>query len=124
MREIAVKGRGRLVSFTTLYSAPTGFHSPLHLALVELSGGGRVVCHGGDAGGLRVGVHVAIEKVGDVYYFSSLSIRERALLFWRRTQSRSQRARAIAPAIRSALRRLTRRLGREKRTGKHDEMEE
>ena len=37
---------GEVVSFTTLHSPPEGFRSPLHIALVELEGGARFVCHG------------------------------------------------------------------------------
>ena len=84
MTPVTVPARGEVVSFTTLYSPPTGFASPLHLALVELPGGAKFFCHGAATKGLRLGSHVAIEAVDDIYYFSTLSLTERAALFWRR----------------------------------------
>ena len=84
MAPTTLPARGEVVSFTTLYSPPTGFTSPLHLALVELPGGARFFCHGTDTKGLRLGSRVAIEAVDDIYYFSTLSLAERAGLFWRR----------------------------------------
>jgi uncharacterized OB-fold protein len=84
MAPTTLPARGEVISFTTLYSAPTGFASPLHLALVELPGGAKFLCHGTDTKGLRLGARVAIEAVDDVYYFSTLSLAERAALFWRR----------------------------------------
>src|SRR4030095_8576470 len=41
MVRTSVIGAGEVVSFTTLHSPPQGFRSPLHIALVELSGGAR-----------------------------------------------------------------------------------
>jgi hypothetical protein len=84
MAPAAVPARGEVISFTTLYSPPTGFASPLHLALVQLPGGAKFFCHGTGTKGLRPGSHVAIEAVDDIYYFSTLSLTERAALFWRR----------------------------------------
>jgi hypothetical protein len=84
MTAAALPARGEVVSFTTLHSPPTGFASPLHLALVELPGGAKFFCHGTETKGLRLGSRVAIEAVDDIYYFSTLSLAERAALFWRR----------------------------------------
>jgi hypothetical protein len=99
--------RGEVVSFTTLYSPPTGFASPLHLALVALPGGARFFCHGADTKGLRPGTRVSIEAVDDIYYFSTLSLAERAALFWRRrAETATGRLSAFA---KSAAKRLFRR---------------
>ena len=84
MTPATVPAHGEVVSFTTLYSPPTGFASPLHLALVELSGGAKFFCHGAGTKGLRLGARVTIEAVDDIYYFSTLSLAGRAALFWRR----------------------------------------
>ena len=84
MTPVTVPAHGEVVSFTTLYSPPTGFASPLHLALVELPGGAKFFCHGTGTKGLRLGSPVAIEAVDDIYYFSTLSLAGRAALFWRR----------------------------------------
>jgi len=107
MDPTTVPGHGEVISFTTLHSPPTGFASPLHMALVELPGGVRFFCHGTDTTGLRVGSHVAIEAVGQIYYFSTLNLAERAALFWRRrTETAGARLSAFA---RSAAKRLLRR---------------
>ncbi len=101
-----VAGYGEILSFTTLHSPPAGFAAPLHMALVQLEGGVKFFCHGAETRGLKVGARVAIEAVDQVYYFSTLSLGERALLFWRRGGVRAgERLSAFA---RSAAKRLTR----------------
>ena len=97
---------GEVVSFTTLNSPPTGFASPLHMALVELEGGVKFFCHGAATRGLKIGRRVAIEAVDHIYYFSMLSITERARLFWRRGGIRATQR--VAHFARSAAKRLTR----------------
>jgi uncharacterized OB-fold protein len=107
MAATTVPAHGEVVSFTTLYSPPTGFASPLHLALVELPGGAKFFCHGAGTKGLRPGARVSIEAVDDIYYFSTLSLAERAALFWRRrAETASGRFSAFA---KSAAKRLLRR---------------
>jgi hypothetical protein len=109
MVPVALPGYGQVLSFTTLYSPPSGFASPLHMALVELDGGARFFCHGSETRGLRVGAHVAIEAVDQIYYFSTLNLAERARLFWRRSGVRREKLAAFA---RSAAKRLARWPGR------------
>jgi hypothetical protein len=92
-------GFGEIVSFTTLHSPPEGFRSPLHIALVELRGGARFVCHGAETRGLRIGSHVAIEAIDNVYYFSHLGAIDRARLFWRRAGRAGDRVHAIARSL-------------------------
>ena len=107
MTPATVPAHGEVVSFTTLYSPPTGFASPLHLALVELPGGAKFFCHGAGTKGLRPGARVSIEAVDDIYYFSTLSLAERAALFWRRrAETATGRLSAFA---KSAAKRLLRR---------------
>jgi uncharacterized OB-fold protein len=108
MEPAAFAAHGEVISFTTLHSPPTGFASPLHMALVELAGGARCFCHGSETRGLKVGSRVAIESVGQVYYFSTLSLGERARLFWRRGGERRDKLAAFA---KSAAQRLGQRLG-------------
>lgn len=103
MEPASVSGYGEVVSFTTLHSPPEGFRSPLHIALVELGGGARLVCHGADTRKIRVGSWVRVEAVDDVYYFAHLGLAERARLFWRRAGRPRQTLGAIA---KSALKRL------------------
>ena len=99
-------GYGEVLSFTVLHSPPAGFAAPLHMALVQLEGGAKFFCHGAETRGLKVGTRVAIEAVDQVYYFSTLSLGERAQLFWRRGGARAgERLSAFA---RSAAKRLTR----------------
>ena len=99
MTPATLPGIGEVVSFTTLHTPPTGFRSPLHLALVELRGGGRFVCHGTGTRGLKIGARVAIEAIDNVYYFSHLGAMERARLFWRRTGRAGDRVNAIARSL-------------------------
>ena len=107
MTATTVPAHGEVVTFTTLYSPPTGFASPLHLALVELPGGAKFFCHGAGTKGLRPGARVSIEAVDDIYYFSTLSLAERAALFWRRrAETASGRLSAFA---KSAAKRILRR---------------
>ena len=106
MTPTTVPAHGEVVSFTTLYSPPTGFASPLHLALVELSGGAKFFCHGAGTKGLRLGSRVSIEAVDDIYYFSTLSLTERAALFWRlRAETATGRLSAFVKSAAKLLRR-------------------
>lgn len=105
MTPTTVAGVGEIVSYTTLHSPPEGFRSPLSIALVELEGGARFLCHGGRTRGVRIGSRVGIEAVDDVYYFSSLGALDRARLFWRRAGRAGDRLHAIS---RSVVRRLWR----------------
>jgi hypothetical protein len=99
MTPVSVPGVGEIVSFTTLHTAPAGFKSPLHIAIVELDGGARFVCHGADVKGLKVGADVAIEAIDNIYYFSSLGAMDRARLFWRRAGRAGDRVNAIARSL-------------------------
>jgi hypothetical protein len=99
MTPTTVPGVGEIVSFTTLHSAPEGFRSPLNIAIVELEGGARFVCHGDETRGLKIGSTVAIEAIDDVYYFSHLGAMERARLFWRRAGHAGDRVNAIARSL-------------------------
>ncbi len=99
MQPASVLGAGEIVSFTTLHSPPAGFRAPLHIALVELEGGARFVCHGADTRGLRIGSRVAIEAIDNVYYFSHLGALDRARLFWRRAGHSGDRVNAIARSL-------------------------
>ena len=99
MTPTTVPGVGEIVSFTTLHAAPEGFRSPLNIAIVELEGGARFVCHGDETRGLKIGSSVAIEATGDVYYFSHLGALERARLFWRRAGHAGDRVNAIARSL-------------------------
>jgi hypothetical protein len=106
MQPAQVPAYGEVISFTTLHSPPTGFASPLHMALVQLEGGVKFFCHGAETRGLKLGSRVAIEAVDQIYYFSMLNLGERALLFWRQGGIRAtQRVGAFA---RSAVKRLSR----------------
>lgn len=107
MEPAALPAYGEVISFTTLHSPPTGFAAPLHMALVELPGGAKFFCHGAETRGLRPGARVAIEAVDHVYYFSTLSLAERAALFWRRGGARATER--LAAFAKSAAQRLARR---------------
>ena len=115
MRVTSTPGYGEVISFTTLHSPPAGFASPLHLALVQLDGGPRFFCHGTGIRGLRPGARVSIESIDQVYYFSTLSLVERAGLFWRRRARVGERLSAVA---RSSVKRLTRHAAAARRSEK------
>ena len=99
MEPTEVDGMGEVVTFTTLHAPPEGFRSPLHIAIVELGGGARFVCHGEATRGIKVGSTVAIEAVDDIYYFSHLDALARARLFWRRAGYAGDRMNAIARSL-------------------------
>jgi hypothetical protein len=99
MTPTTLPGIGEVVSFTTLHTPPAGFRSPLHIAIVELDGGGRFVCHGAEVQGLKIGATVAIEAIDNIYYFSHLGAVERARLFWRRAGRAGDRVNAIARSL-------------------------
>ena len=99
MTRVEVPGIGEIVTFTTLHSAPEGFRSPLHIALVELEDGARFVCHGAETRGLKIGSTVAIEAIDNVYYFSHLGTLDRARIFWRRAGRANDRMNAIARSL-------------------------
>jgi hypothetical protein len=107
MESTTVPAFGEVISFTTLRSPPAGFASPLHMALVQLEQGAKFFCHGSRTRGLKLGVRVAIEAVDQVFYFSTLSLAERAELFWRRGGTRATTK--ISAFARSAVKRLVRR---------------
>jgi hypothetical protein len=99
MAPVMLPGAGEIVSFTTLHAPPEGFRSPLHIAIVELEGGARFVCHGAETRGLKIGASVAIEAIDDVYYFSHLGALDRARLFWRRAGRAGDRVNAIVRSL-------------------------
>ena len=99
MTPTTLPGAGEVISFTTLHSAPEGFKSPLHIALVELEGGARFVCHGAETRGLKIGSTVAIEAVNNVYYFAHLGALDRARIFWRRAGRAGDRVNSIAQSL-------------------------
>lgn len=99
MTAAAVGNVGEVISFTTLFSAPEGFKSPLHIALVELPGGARLFCHGEDTKGMKIGSRVAVEAVDSVFYFSHLGFADRARLFWRRAGARGEKVASITKSL-------------------------
>lgn len=99
MEPYVLPGVGKIVSFTTLHSPPEGFRSPLHIAIVELDGGAKFVCHGAGTHGVRIGSIVAIEAIDDVYYFSHLGTLDRARIFWRRAGRAGDRVNAITRSV-------------------------
>ena len=98
-RPVTLPAVGEVISFTTLHAPPEGFRSPLHIAIVQLDGGARFVCHGAETRGIKIGSRVAIEAIDNVYYFSQLGPLDRARLFWRRTGRAGDRMNAIARSL-------------------------
>ncbi len=98
-----VPAHGAVASYTTLTSPPEGFKAPLQIALVELSGGARIFCHGKEERDLKIGRRVAIEQVDGVFYFAHLTLTDRVALFWRRGGTARTRA---AGAMKGTAKRL------------------
>jgi hypothetical protein len=92
---------GIVRSYTILHSPPAGFAAPLSIALVELAGGVKFICHGhaADPRELRVGRQVRIEHVGDIYYFATMSLAERVRLLWSRREETPQKLRSIVRTV-------------------------
>ncbi len=92
---------GTLLSYTILHAPPTGFSAPLPIALVELEAGVKFLCHGHgqEVADLKIGRPVRIEGVDNIYYLSTLTLRERALLFWRRRGPTPERVKAMGKSI-------------------------
>ena len=99
MEPYLVRAVGEVVSFTTLYSPPEGFRSPLHIAIVELEDGARLFCHGAETRGVKIGSQVAVEDVDSVFYFSHIGFADRARLFWRRAGYRGEKVAAIGKSF-------------------------
>jgi len=103
MTPVELSGYGSVLSYTTLTVAPEGFKPPLHIAVVELSGGARIFCHGRQTRQLKIGRRVAIEQVDGIFYFASLGIADRVSLFWKRRGAAPERTR---DAAKSAVKRF------------------
>ena len=99
MEPYLIPAVGEVVSFTTLYSAPEGFSSPLHIAIVELDGGARLFCHGEETRGVKIGSRVSVEDVDSIFYFSHIGFADRARLFWRRAGYRGEKMAAIGKSF-------------------------
>ena len=61
--------------------------------------GARIVCHGAETRGLRIGSIVSIEAIDNIYYFAHMGAMERARLFWRRAGHAGDRVNAIARSL-------------------------
>lgn len=92
---------GTILSYTILHSPPAGFSAPLSIALVELAEGVKFICHGhtNELKGLKVGRQVRIESGGNIYYFSAMTFRERAELFWRRRGETTDKVKTILKTL-------------------------
>ncbi len=99
MERVELQGHGHVISFTTLYSPPEGFRSPLHIAIVELEDGARLFCHGEETRGVKIGSRVSVEDVDSIFYFSHMGFADRARLFWRRAGYRGEKVAAIGKSV-------------------------
>jgi uncharacterized OB-fold protein len=60
----------KLLTYTTLYTVPEGFDSPINLTLVELERGAKLLCVCIDEDDLKIGKKGKIIFKNDRYYFS------------------------------------------------------
>lgn len=61
-----IGNKGKILTFTTLYSAPEGFTTPINIAMVELENGARLLCEARCE--MRIGKEVKIEEEGEKYF--------------------------------------------------------
>ncbi|MBI3962200.1 MAG: OB-fold domain-containing protein [Deinococcus sp.] len=91
---------GQLLSFTTLYSPPSGFTAPLRIGIVQAEGGARLMCDGLGEEQLSVGQMVYLEEADGIYYFfTEPGPTERQRLLARLREPRIGRARALAQSF-------------------------
>ena len=62
-------GRGKLITWTILYSPPQGFEPPLHLGYVKLADGAVILAHGRVEEPLPVGSTVTVDVEGEHFVF-------------------------------------------------------
>ena len=88
---------GTVLSYTTVFSPHVGFSAPLDLALVEMSGGVKLLCCGRAAhrAGMRVGQAVRIEGTGGGYRFAAVALSQRVRLLWSRWTAARRTLRAM-----------------------------
>lgn len=70
-QSVEIEGKGRILTYTTLYSVPDGFKAPLHIALVELSDGTKLICKARTAA-LKIDKEVNVEPRDDIYQLTVL----------------------------------------------------
>lgn len=69
MKNIEIGNHGFVYSFTTLYSIPEGFSSPLNLVLVELENKAKVLCEYKGEKTLEIGDKAVVTQENGKYVF-------------------------------------------------------
>ena len=69
MKNFEITNKGRVYSFTTLYSVPEGHCSPLHLVLVVLENNVKVLCEYKGDKALNIGEKGAVIQKNEKYLF-------------------------------------------------------
>lgn len=80
----AATREGVLQTYTTLFTTPEGFRSPLQIALIEDDEGYVIMARGRRVRTMRIGTRVIITKIGETYYFFSRSLLDKMRIVWRR----------------------------------------
>lgn len=59
----------------------------------------RLLCHGGETEGVKIGSHVSVEAADAIFYFSHMGFADLARLFWRRAGARGERLASIGKSV-------------------------
>ena len=69
LTSIELKDDGIVLTYTTLYTVPEGFDSPIFLTLVELEQGAKLLCECKNKNDLKIGKKGKIVVEHEKYYF-------------------------------------------------------
>jgi uncharacterized OB-fold protein len=69
MTSIELRNDAELLTYTTLYTVPEGFDSPIHLTFVKLEKGANLLCICKNENDLEIGKKGRIVFEDDKYYF-------------------------------------------------------
>ena len=69
MSSIKIEDNAEVLTYTTLYTVPDGFNSPIFLVLVELEQKAKLLCECKNENDLEIGKKGKILKKNNKYYF-------------------------------------------------------
>ena len=69
MTSIELRNNAVVLTYTTLYTVPEGFNSPIFLVLVELKQGAKLMCECKNKNDLKIGKKGKIVVEREKYYF-------------------------------------------------------
>ena len=69
MTAVEIGNDASVLTYTTLYTVPDGFHSPIFLTLVQLEKGAKLLCECKNKNDLEIGKKGKIVFENEKYYF-------------------------------------------------------